>query len=489
MGRPKKEHSKNVRFVTPGVNGNASVGVAQGLVEEYMSKEDFSQKDIRQEDTKQELEEKNLKRKTKKRIILSVLLGIVTFLGGMTTGWFLLEPEFRSLIKTKIAIDRLYYKDIEDSEFFTPIFDAVNEQVLDAYSRYMTADEYRQYNSEGEGNRSGIGIVFLTQDSTGAQQLRVTRVCGNSPAEAAGIHAEDYVLGFGVRETEITESEEFAQLSAFLAERKDNETFYLKVRDGKDADAPIRIVPISKQNYVENYVFYRTATTAYRFEGEDALTMTQKGEPLTCLDAKTAYIRLTEFNGNAAEEFKKVMGQFRADGMKNLVLDLRGNGGGFLYIMQEIASYFAKNATERKPLAVVADYGEFQQSFKAKGNYYYDYFQEDSRICVLADSDTASASECLIGFMVDYGAVSYADICLTERYGVAKTYGKGIMQSTYSLLLGGDAIKLTTAVIYWPKSNHCIHGRGILPEDGALSVAEMDDFDAEILASVQKLFE
>jgi C-terminal processing protease CtpA/Prc len=248
------------------------------------------------------------------------------------------------------------------------------------------------------------------------------------------------------------------------------------------------VVEIAKESYVENYVFYRTATTAYRFEGNKALTMVEKGEPLACLDAQTAYIRLTEFNGAAAGEFQKAMSQFRKDNMQNLVLDLRGNGGGFLNIMQDIAAYFCKNSKAKNPLAAVADYGEYKQDFRANGNYYGDYFNEDSRICVLADSESASASECLIGCMVDYGAVSYGDICLTERNGVAKTYGKGIMQTTIPLIFGGDAVKLTSAVIRWPISNHCIHGRGILPEDGALVVAETGDFDGEIAASVAKLF-
>ena len=430
---------------------------------------------------------KNKKKKIK-RTVWTVLLALLIFFSGMMTGWFLLEPEFRSLIKTKIAIDNFYYEDVEDDVFFGAIFDAVNGEVLDKYSYYMTADELKEFNSVGEGNRSGIGVVFLTKDAEGNAQMYVTRVCGNSPAEKSGIEAGDYVLGFGKSQTAMIESVVFAEFSAFLQELDTSETFYLKVRKGAEADAPMKILAISKENYVENYVFYRTATASYGFEGEKALTMVEKGKPLTCLDAQTAYIQLVEFNGAAAEEFKQAMDKFRADGMKNLVLDLRGNGGGFLDIMQDIASYFCKNTKEKRPIVVKADYGEYQQNFKAKGNYYDDYFVQEGRICVLADCDTASASECLIGSMFDYGAISYGDICLTERSGVIRTFGKGIMQSTYPLLLGGDAIKLTTAVIRWPISNHCIHGRGVLPEDGALSVAETGDGDAEIAQSIAKLF-
>ena len=91
--------------------------------------------------------------------------------------------------------------------------------------------------------------------------------------------------------------------------------------------------------------------------------------------------------------------------------------------------------------------------------------------------------------MLDYGTIGYGDICLSTRSGVAKTYGKGIMQTTYQLSLWGqDAVKLTTAKIYWPISGHCIHDRGILPTDGAKTVAENYVKDEEITAAINVLF-
>ena len=421
------------------------------------------------------------------RAVWAIVIAAVCFLGGALSCWLWIEPGFRTLIKTKKYIDHFYYEEVDDAQFFGVINGAINSEILDDYSYYMTTDELKRFNSEGEGNRSGIGLVFLTQNGDGEAQMRIMRVCGNSPAEAAGIQTGEYVVGFGADSSAITDSVVFQDLSNFLKDYEEAKTFYLKVKAVGGEDAPTRIVPIAKAAYVENYVFYRTATKSYRFEGKDALTMTQKGEALPCLDGKTAYIRLTEFNGGAAKQFQQAMNQFRSDGMKNLVLDLRGNGGGFLNIMKDIAAYFCKDAGVLKPLVVVADYGEYEEKFRASGNYYWDYFGKDSRICVLADNETASASECLIGSMLDYGTISYGDICLTERAGEVKTFGKGIMQTTYPLILGGGAVKLTTAVIRWPVSNRCIHGRGILPEDGALSIAEIGDFEAEIAASVAKL--
>ncbi len=109
---------------------------------------------------------------------------------------------------------------------------------------------------------------------------------------------------------------------------------------------------------------------------------------------------------------------------------------------------------------------------------------------MLANYNTASASECLLGAMLDYGTIGYGDIYLSEIDGVARTYGKGIMQTTYYDYDGGYANKLTTAQIYWPLSDTCIHGRGILPEDGANTVtaaAAVTYGDAELLTVVSRL--
>jgi C-terminal processing protease CtpA/Prc len=158
-------------------------------------------------------------------------------------------------------------------------------------------------------------------------------------------------------------------------------------------------------------------------------------------------------------------------------------------ILQEIASYFCKGETGKSLIAVEKYRDGHREEFYSDKTLYGKYFNAESKIKVLADDGTASASECLIGCMLDYGAISYADICLIERGGVAKTYGKGIMQSTFPFgLWNTDAIKLTTAKIFWPKSGNCIHGRGILPADGAKTVKEDYRKDGEMLAAIAELF-
>ncbi len=414
-------------------------------------------------------------------VLLAVGVGIFTFLGGYFACWFSLDSEIRTLVGVKKEIQQNYYKEVTDEEFYGAIFDGINQNLLDDYSGYMTPEQYAEATEDLQGNRSGLGIVFNTAV---AGKLRVVRVCGGSPAEDAGIVAGDYLVGYGRTESELVEVVDFDSFADFLAGYQENESLFLKVRTQEEE----RVVSVSKKTYVENYVFYRTKTTSYVFLGESATT-TAKGAPMPALAEDTAYIRLAQFTGNAAAEFKQAMAQFKLERKKHLVLDLRGNGGGLLDVMQSISSYFCKTATEERPVVAIADYGDRRQAFSAQGNYYKEYFAEDSRICVLADSDTASASECLIGCMVDYGALGYGDICLSYRGKAAKTFGKGIMQETYILnYVRQDALKLTTAEIRWPKSNHSIHGRGVLPEDGTLTVEENYDFEQETAAAIEKLF-
>lgn len=416
------------------------------------------------------------------KVILYSAIASFIFFCGMFTTWAMLDPEMRTLIAVKNRIQEEYYKEVTDEDFYKAIFSTINDDLLDAYSRYMTPEEFYEMVSEMDGNRIGVGLAFNTAQEN---QLCITRVCGNSPAEAAGLVVGDTIVGCGRTESDVSPCKTFEEFSLFLEDFGEKEDFFLQLRfNGED-----RVVKLHKAEYVENNVFYRTNSNAYGFTGKKADVLTEIGKPMACLDEDTAYIQLVQFTGNADLEFDLAMEQFQKDGKKNLILDLRENGGGYLDIMQSIASYFCKTATAAKPVVAVADFGESSTKYRAHGNYYNDYFVEDSRICVLADKYSASASECLLGCMLDYGAIGYEDICLIERNGVAKTYGKGIMQQTMPVnIIMQDAITLTTAEIRWPVSNNSIHGRGILPQDGTLIVAENIDQQKETENAIKALW-
>ena len=100
-----------------------------------------------------------------------------------------------------------------------------------------------------------------------------------------------------------------------------------------------------------------------------------------------------------------------------------------------------------------------------------------TKVSVLADNGTASASEALLGVLIDNGVIDYGDVYISEfsdryldftgtRAKNGRTYGKGIMQTTFVRPFTGEALKLTTAKIYWPKGVTSIHDVGLSAADG-----------------------
>lgn len=416
-------------------------------------------------------------------VVGSVIIAGISFVGGVLVNQAQVDDEMRSLINLKKAIQSYYYKEISDDEFYKVVFDAVERGILDQYSQYLSADELEQRLTEAGGKYIGIGIAFYSTTVT-ENGLYVNKVSGNSPAEAAGMKSGAYLTGYGQTRENIIKLTSFDAFDEFISAYGENQPFYIEFKNPLDAQS--KIVEVSRQAYVENYVYYRAKSSAYSFTGEDALTVTPTENYLTELPETAAYIELTQFNGSAAEQFGKAMDKFKAEGKKDLILDLRDNGGGYSNILCAIASYFTKATTESNPIVAVAKYRDgTQESFTATGNLYDEYFSTDSNVYVLANDNSASASECLLGAMIDYEATSYANVCLIEKDGVAKTYGKGIMQSMFYLTLFGerDAVTLTTATMEWPKGN-CIHGVGVTKDNGTKTVADLASGEDELKAAL-----
>ena len=434
-----------------------------------------------------ELQQKNNRRVWVKRVVaVSIGVGIaaLSFLGGFFTKQWTQDKELQILTEMKDMIQKEYYQTVTDEQFYDAAIKGVNEYLLDPYSKYMTRAETLEAKNRGKGKYEGVGLAFLTS-ATGEQALRIQRVSGNSPAENAGVVAGSYVVGTSGLDEEMQPVDTYQAFIDALARYETDEEFYLYTRTQRN-EIQTEQYRVKKSAYVENYVYYRDKTKSYRFSGKEDATASAWGTGIDALPEDTAYIRLVQFNGNAALAFDSAMDIFKQENKTNLVLDLRGNGGGYLKIMQKISKYFCKNTTEKTPVVAYAEYEDSREEYRATGNVYDEYFDENSQIYVLADSSSASASECLLGAMIDYGATSYGNICLSKRGEEVKTFGKGIMQVTFTLsIFRGDSLKLTTAKIVWP-SKKCIHGRGILLEDGTKMVEENEFGDVEIIDALQQ---
>ncbi len=306
--------------------------------------------------------------------------------------------------------------------------------------------------------------------------MRIYQVVGNSPAEIAGLRRGMYILKYGASAEEMvsgSSSDFFAFVNKLEPDKENNISFYLQCSfDKSEEDA--EPYQVKTGTYNATYCYYRDNSGTYRFQGEGNEKEFKKidWEAPLAADDDTAYIALTQFTGNAAAEFKDCLKFMHDSGRKNLILDLRGNGGGYLDKFVEIASCLLKETSGSGAQKVA--YAKFKSgatvTYSARRSSYNEYFAEDSHVSVLADEYTASASECLIGALVDYKTVDYSDIYLRENEnGVAKTYGKGIMQTHYEDP-HGNILTLTSAKIYWPKSGKSIHDTGVNPQDGAIGI-------------------
>lgn len=401
-------------------------------------------------------------------LIASVLSALLIAAAGFLAGWYgqywTLDPEVRTYLWAKSELEKNYYRPVDEAELYERLYDTLS---LDDYTELFTPEEYDAYEAEGAGQYAGIGIGFVEETTSSGPLPRVFILYDNSPAERAGVRKGMYLCGFGTDENSVqTGSAEEAY--SFISAQKGS--FVLKFAyspDGSDGAC----YPMKRESYRAAYCSYRDSETSFRFRGSKALDLTETHEPIASLDRLTAYIRLDEFSGNGAAEFISCLNTMKERGRKNLILDLRTNGGGYLDILGEISSCLLRNAEGKNPVVAVAKFRDGGTTrYAATANLFSNYFSADSKVYVLADEYTASASECLIGALIDYGTTEYGQILLrADENGVAKTYGKGIMQS-HITNVNGSALKLTVATIHWPLSDRCIHGVGITSADGAVAV-------------------
>ncbi len=428
------------------------------------------------------------KRRTWLRRVLFLALALLLLAGVFLAGWFgryfSIDKRMRSLMWAVEKTEEAYYQDIDKDKLYDDMFDVLNNQ-LDAYSRFYTNAEYEEMLRVDSGQNSGVGLSFVPSNGEGI--ARVYWVNSNSPAELAGVARGMLVFAYGVAGGELGAEGGVQGVLDFLRRENGAVTLSCGYRaDGSDA----KNYTFQRREYLSSFAFYRDSESGFAFRGEKELVLTETGEKLVGLSADTAYIRLTEFTGDAAEEMATLLETMKRRGRNNLVLDLRCNGGGYMDILCEIAENLLRNARVVNPTVAVAKYSDGTvDKFRASDNDYYEYFTEQSQVYVLADDSTASASECLIGALVDYGTVPFENIFLhAQTAGTGRSYGKGIMQ-THFQNMEGDVMKLTTATIHWPQSDICIHGKGVTPAEGAREIvaplyAETDEFLTSVLNQI-----
>lgn len=450
-------------------------------------------------------EEKPMNKKTAKGLkiaaisVAGVLAAALFFVGGFFTYRLTMDEGLRSLLWFKEQIDDHYYQDISDEDFWQAAIDGV-ENILDDYSFYYSADEYDVRQNSNVGVYDGLGLSFFSNTNM------IYKVSIGSPVffaqSAAGERAEAgmYLTGIGESEDSLKDTFTASALSEEISGLTLGTSYVLRLsRSAANDTEDCILLSATFSTYTESYVLYATKNDTYAqlfgdpYYGE----WTRVGDGMEELEEGEGYIRLVQFTGGmisgvAIGSFGLAAEQFKEDGCDTLLLDLRNNGGGNLYVLMGIAQYLI--AGDGLLSVLYAGDGADRVSYNINGTLFDDYFS-NSEIYVMANSNTASASEALMGAMLHYGTIDYDDIYLVKAGGAsdapARTYGKGIMQTTYTNRVTGEAATLTTARIYWPDGTTCIQGRGITSEDGAHRIDATTNADygdpalSEILASIR----
>lgn len=433
------------------------------------------------------------------RIAVSVIVSVVIFVAAFTIGFFVdrcaYSKRTASLNWALKLIEKNYYYGVE-GDIQEAAIDGVVSTYLDRYSEYYTAEEYARLQADNAGSKSGVGISYSYLDGRG---VYIANVVYNSPADDAKLKRGEIIAG-GKFKGSLTSFDSAKRFSDFISAIEDGAEFTLVGEDGTE-------YAVKKENYNASYVKFCTNKSGWSFKDSlnGGLALYEEEEDkIPYLPDGAAYMALSQFFGSAAEEFEILVEKFNAENCTSLIIDLRSNGGGFVDVMSEIAGCFADG---KRLTSMSAEYKSGKREYyECKKQPAKRQISKDVKVSVLANSGTASASEALIGAMINYGALGYEDVYISEysesyinwqtkingNVKNGRTYGKGIMQTTYENEVTHEAIKMTTAQIYWPDGVTCIHDRGLSSADRCKTVKaewQHTKTDEELFSAVNMIFQ
>ena len=312
----------------------------------------------------------------------------------------------------KKFIQQHYLYDINDEQMEEAAIKGYFEGLGDQYSEYITKEEMQDYMADATGKYVGIGVYIANNTKT--NQITILMPMKGSPAEEAGIKAGDIITKIDGIEYK---GEQLNEASNKLKAEEGTKVKLEILREEQTLEIEVERKTI-KVNHIETKV----------------------------LEKNIGYIQISTFDDGCYDEFVQKYDEIKSQNIKSLIIDLRNNGGGIVEEATNIADMFTdKGAT----LLITTEKGNKEEITKAKKDK-----QIDMKVVILVNENTASASEILTAAIKEN--VENANIVGT------KTYGKGVIQSIFTLK-DGSGIKLTTNEYYTPKHNS-INKVGISPD-------------------------
>ena len=296
-------------------------------------------------------------------------------------------------------IDNEYVDEVEKEKLIDKTVQYLLQE-LDPHSYYISAQELQEMNEPLEGNFEGIGVQFNIQKDT----IVIVTPLQGGPSEKVGIKAGDRII----------EVEEEVVAGTGITNRE-----VLKMLKG-DKGTQVS-VKIKRNNKVHDF------------------TITRDKIPIQSVDVaymitdQTGYIKILRFAKTTYSEFKEAVNTLNEQGMENLIIDLRGNGGGFLDAAVKISDEIL---SEGETIVYTEGRARPRETYKAKSRAGL----KNSNIAILIDESSASASEILSGAIQD----NDRGIIVGRR-----SFGKGLVQEQ-TMWPDGSATRLTVARYFTP---------------------------------------
>lgn len=371
-----------------------------------------------------------MNRKTLKAILLPIG-GFLLLLLGVVIGHFIFSKD-RS---NNVEMDKIHavmnllneqYVDTLDTKTLTDLTLTSLLSSLDPHSEYIPKEQLQAVNEDLDGSFSGVGISFQIVNDT----VTIVEAITGGPAEKLGIMAGDRIIS--------------ADGKPMTGSGITNETVFSTLRGKKGSKVTLEIKRLNSP-HTATYEITRddipvnSVDASYIFDGTD-----------------TGYIKLSKFTRNTYMEFLNALADLDSKGIKKLVLDLRGNPGGFMeqaifianeFLHQGDKIVYTKSRTEENKLDAVAD---------GTGSH------QNMPIAVIINEYSASASEIIAGAIQD----NDRGIVVGRR-----SFGKGLVQNQ-TMLPDSSAIRLTVARYYTPS------GRSIQKE---YKIGEIVNYERDIL--------
>lgn len=318
--------------------------------------------------------------------------------------------QYKELFEVREELYRYYDGKIDEEKLVEGAIKGMTMGLGDPYTYYMNKDEFAAFMEQNSGEYMGVGL----QVGVDGDDLVVVQPVEGGPSYTAGVKKGDIIKA--VNDVPVTAKEMDKAVSMMKGKEKAEVKLTLE-REG-------------------------TGTIDIKVNRDVVKTINVKGE---MIDENVGYIKVKAFEENVANDFKIKLEELQGKGMKGLILDLRGNPGGYMNECVDLVSNFIPKG--KVVVSTTDKYGNSEKSLSKGG------IAEGTPLVVLIDKESASASEIVAGAVRDYKVGTIVG---------TTTFGKGIVQMPVKQD-DGAALKVTISKYYTPNGEN-IHGTGIKPD-------------------------